>query len=71
LNLFDFVSEYAFAFSIYGILLSVVSLVLVIINTIKTSNIIRKYKRLMRGVDNKNFEALLEHYLTSMRSFKE
>lgn len=68
MNLFDFVSEYAFAFSIYGILLSVVSLVLVIINTIKTSNIIRKYKRLMRGVDNKNFEALLEHYLTSMRS---
>jgi len=68
LDILSFISEYAFAFSLYGSLLSLISLVLVIINTLKTSQIVRKYKRLMRGVDNKNLEALLEQYLTSMRS---
>lgn len=68
MDFITFISEYAFAFSIYGSLVSVISLVLVIFNTVKTSKIIRKYKRLMRGADNKNLEALLEQYLTSIRS---
>ena len=68
MDFLTFISEYAFAFSVYGSLLSLISLVLVIVNTLKTSKIVRKYKRLMRGVDNKNLEALLEQYLTSIRS---
>lgn len=68
MDFISFISEYAFAFSVYGSLFSLISLVLVIVNTFKTSKIIRKYKRLMRGVDNKNLEALLEQYLTSIRS---
>ena len=68
MDILSFISEYAFAFSVYGSLLSLISLVLVIINTLKTSKIVRKYKRLMRGADNKNLEALLEQYLTSIRS---
>lgn len=68
MDLFSLIFEYSFALGIYGALLSLISLVVVIINAFRTSKIIRKYKRLMRGVDNKNLEALLEQYLTSIRS---
>jgi len=36
---------------------------LVFINFIKTRQIIKKYKKLMRGIDNKNLEAMLLNYL--------
>lgn len=68
MDFLNFISEYAFAFSVYGSILSLISLVVVVINTFNTSKIMRKYKRLMRGVDNKNLEALLDQYLTSIRS---
>jgi len=68
LDFFSFISEYAYAFSFYGFLLDLVSFFLVIWNVVKTAGTMRKYKRLMRGVDNKNLEALLEHYLSSIKT---
>ncbi|MBM7583254.1 hypothetical protein JOD02_002135 [Caldicoprobacter guelmensis] len=48
--------------------LAILAFLIVIVYSIKTRKIIRKYKRLMRGVDNKNLEALLMHYLDRVKN---
>ena len=48
--------------------LSLIFFVLVIINFRRTGKIMRKYKRLMRGADNKNLEAMLYQQLELIQS---
>lgn len=47
--------------------MALLSLILVCINWLRTGKILRKYKRLMRGVDNKNLEALLYEHLANLQ----
>jgi len=67
LDLIALITEYSYAFSFFGFLFALIALLLVIINIVKTSKIMRKHKRLMRGVENKSFEALLEQNLSSIK----
>ncbi|NLX70284.1 MAG: DUF4446 family protein [Clostridiales bacterium] len=59
MNLYQLIEEYNNYIVIIAVSVSILSLIAVIINSIRTRNIIRRYKRLMRGMDNKNLEAML------------
>lgn len=49
-------------------LLSLLSLVIVIVNSIKTKKVIRRYDELMRGVDSENLESTLKLYMDNVES---
>ena len=65
---FEFIQIYYLEIICIAALFSLFSLVLVILNFSRTSKIIRKYKRLMRGADNKNLESMLNNQLDSIES---
>lgn len=48
--------------------LSIISIILVIANSIKTKKIINRYDELMRGVDNKDLEFLLKLYMDNVEN---
>lgn len=72
-----FFGDYSIELLAGSAILSLLSFIIVLINSRRTSKIIKKYKRLTRGVNNKNLEALLNHHhnqveeaLTLFREFK-
>ncbi|MDD4679462.1 MAG: DUF4446 family protein [Clostridia bacterium] len=67
-NLQNFIRNYNLEILSIAAVLSLISFLLVIYNTIRTNKVIRKYKRLMRGADNKNLEAMLFQQLEAFNS---
>ena len=71
-QIFEYIRNFAGAYYAETIfvlaLLFFISLILVILNVRRTSKIIRKYNRLMRGTDNKNLESMLFKQLDSVQS---
>ena len=67
-QIIDFMQSYYLEIICITVLFSLISIVLVIANFRRTSKIIRKYKRLMRGADNKNLETMLYKQLDSIQS---
>lgn len=67
-QIFDFIRTYYLEIVCISTLFSLISFILVILNFRRTSKIIRKYRRLMRGADNKNLEAILYKQLDSTQS---
>jgi hypothetical protein len=67
-QIFEFAQIYYVEVICVAVLFSLLSIILVILNFRRTSRIIRKYKRLMRGADNKNLEAMLYKQLDSIQS---
>lgn len=61
--LYDYTIEIVFGAAV----LSLTSFVLILINYCRTTKILRKYKRLMRGADNKNLEAMLYNHLETIQ----
>lgn len=51
-----------------AVFLALTAFIIVILNWTRTTRLMRKYKRMMRGVDNKNLEAMLCHHLEEMQS---
>lgn len=51
-----------------AVFLTLIASVFVMMNWIRTTRLMRRYKRLMRGVDNKNLEALLYHHLDELQA---
>mgnify|MGYP000961838893 CR=1 FL=1 len=45
---------------------SILSIILIIMNYARTTKIIKKYKRLMRGVNNNNLEAMLVSHIDNV-----
>ena len=71
MNIYDIIqiiNDNDYIIVIIAITLSILSLIIAIINSARTRNIIRKYKRLMRGMDNKNLEAMLLNHIDSVES---
>lgn len=66
-DIINFLETYTTDILIVAILVSLLSLLLVFVNIIRTNKIIKKYKRLMRGMNNKNLEALLYSHLESVQ----
>ncbi len=52
-------------------LLAFLSFLLVIVNYIRTKKIMKRYKRLMRGMNNKNLEAMLVEHLNAVREVED
>lgn len=48
-------------------LLSMLSLLFVVMNYVRTTKVLRRYRRLMRGADNINLEAMLHQHLDTMQ----
>lgn len=63
-----FIKNYTTEIVLSAAILSILSFLLVLANYRRTSKILRKYKRLMRGSDNKNLEAMLYSHLDSIQS---
>ncbi len=63
----NFVYNYTTEIIFIAALLSLTSFVLMLINYGRTTKILRKYKRLMRGADNKNLEAMLYSHLDTLQ----
>ena len=63
-----FVKHYTTEIVFGTALLSLISFLIVLINTFRTNKILRKYKRLMRGSDNKNLEAMLYSHLDTLQA---
>jgi hypothetical protein len=57
--IYEFIKSYTTEIVLSAAVLSLVSFLLVLANYFRTGKILRKYKRLMRGSDNKNLEAFL------------
>lgn len=68
MDLYAIVEKYSLLITAISAALSTLAFVTVIVYSIKTRKIMRKYKRLMRGVDNKNLEALLMHHLDRVKN---
>jgi|SRR5690606_16833473 len=47
--------------------LSILSIIIVLINSIKTKKIIRRYNKLMHGVDNKDLESTLNFHMDNVQ----
>lgn len=59
MNLYEIIEEYNHFIIIAAVSLSVLSLIAVLAYSIRTRRLMRRYKKLMRGMDNKNLEAML------------
>ncbi|MCM8901667.1 DUF4446 family protein [Caldicoprobacter algeriensis] len=68
MDLYTLLEKYSHLITAISAALSVLAFTIVIVYSIKTRKIIRKYKRLMRGMDNKNLEALLMHHLDCVKN---
>ena len=62
-----FVKHYTTEIVFGAAVLALISFLLVLANYFRTSRVLRKYKRLMRGSDNKNLEAMLYHHLDTIQ----
>jgi hypothetical protein len=69
--LLDLARNYSIEITIAAAILSIISFLLLSYNIIRTNKIMRKYKRLMRGVDNKNLEIMLNQHLDSVEACKK
>jgi hypothetical protein len=67
-NLFELIQQYSNYIILITAILAFLSIIIAISNSIKTHRVIRRYKRLMRGIDNKNLEAMLTHHLNSVEN---
>ncbi len=68
MNLFELIQQYSNYIILITAILAFLSIIIAISNSIKTHRVIRRYKRLMRGIDNKNLEAMLTHHLNSLEN---
>jgi len=66
--LVKYLQNYAFEITCVSALIALISIVLVIINYIRTSKIMKKYKRLMRGADSKSLESMLLQQLDEIQA---
>jgi hypothetical protein len=66
--IYEFIKSYTTEIVLSATVLSLVSFLLVLANYFRTGKILRKYKSLMRGSDNKNLEAMLYTHLDSVQS---
>lgn len=57
------ISDYSNEIALTALILSFLSILLFTVNSLKIRNVIKKYKRLTRGLENKNFEAVFSHHL--------
>lgn len=67
MDLYSLLDQYGYLIMAISAILSILAFIIVIAYSIKTRKIIKKYKRLMRGMDNKNLEALLMHHLDCVK----
>lgn len=65
-QLLNFLRIYSLEITLAAAILSIISFILLTYNLIKTNKIMRKYKRLMRGADNKNLEIMLYKHLDAL-----
>lgn len=65
-QLLNFLRIYSLEITLAAAILSIISFILLTYNLIKTNKIMRKYKRLMRGADNKNLEVMLYKHLDAL-----
>ncbi len=68
MDLYVISKEYSYLITAISAILSILAFIIVIVYSIKTRKIMKKYKRLMRGMDNKNLEALLMHHLDCVKN---
>ena len=67
-SIIPFVNHYITEIVLSAAILSLISFLIVLANYFRTSKILRKYKRLMRGSDNKNLEAMLNQHMDRLES---
>ena len=65
-QLLNFVRNYSLEITLAVAILSIIFFILLAYNIIRTNKILRKYKRLMRGADNKNLEVMLYKHLDAL-----
>lgn len=65
--LLGIINDYTLEFVFGSVIIAFISFSLVCMNFFRTNKIIRKYKRLMRGSDNKNLEAMLYTHLDTIQ----
>jgi len=64
----EFLKRYSIEVVCISALAAFISIILVLVNYSRTSKIIKKYKRLMRGADNKNLESMLLQQLDEIQA---
>ncbi len=68
MDLYTILEEYSLLITAVSAALSVLAFIIAIVYSSKTRKVMRKYRRLMRGMDNKNLEALLMHHLECVKN---
>ena len=58
-TILTFLEQYQIFILLIAILVGLISIILLIVNMVRTSIIIKRYKKLMRGMNNKNLEAVI------------
>ncbi|MGI6112772.1 MAG: DUF4446 family protein [Mahellales bacterium] len=58
-TILPFFKQYQIIILLIAVIISLISVVLLIVNMIRTSSMIKRYKKLMRGMNNKNLEAII------------
>ncbi|HHY83300.1 MAG TPA: DUF4446 family protein [Clostridiales bacterium] len=64
----EFLRTYSMEVICASAIAALISFILVLVNFRRTSKIIRKYKRLMRGADSKNLESMLLQQLEEIQA---
>lgn len=62
-DVLNLIKDYNSFIALISFILAIITLVITLINANRTNKMLRKYRRLMRGSDNRNLEALLNDYL--------
>jgi len=64
--LYETLDSFMIEIVLVAIFLTLLSIIIVIINFNRTTKIIKKYKKMMRGMDNKNLEYMLLNHLETV-----
>lgn len=64
----EFLKAYCLEIIVCTTFLSLISLIVAIINSVKTTRLARRHTQLMRGIDGKDLEAILNSYMDNVDS---
>lgn len=64
--LYETLDSFIIEILLIALLLTLLAIIIVIINFRRTTKIIKKYKKMMRGMDNKNLEYMLLNHLETV-----
>ncbi|HOB19656.1 MAG TPA: DUF4446 family protein [Candidatus Atribacteria bacterium] len=63
----ELINEYSAELVLISLAVALVSIIVVIVNYVRTTKLLKKYKKLMRGADSKSLESMLLNHLDTVQ----